>query len=165
MKLTRIIDPPHAVVRTKFAVTLTEQERADLTRLITTGRAAARTLAHARVLLKADAAPGGPAWTDEQIREALAVSLKTIARIRRAFVDEGLEAAVYRRQPRTRRPRKLDGRAEAHLIALQCGPPPKGQARWTLRLLTDRFVELGVSPPVSDETVRRALKQTRSSPG
>jgi hypothetical protein len=165
MKLIRIIDPPHAVVRTKFAVTLTEEERTALTTLVTTGRGAARALTHARVLLKADAAPGGLAWTDEQIREALDVSLKTIARIRRAFVAEGLEAALHRRQPRTPRPRKLDGRAEAHLIALQCSPPPKGQERWTLALLTERFVALGVSPPVSDETVRRVLKQTTSNRG
>ena len=154
MKLTQIIDPPHAVVRSKFAVTLTAEERATLTHLITTSRAAACTLTHACVLLKADAAPGGPAWTDEQIRDALAVSLKTIARIRRTFVDAGLEAALHRRQPQTPRPRKLDDRAQAHLIALQCSPPPQGQERWTLRLLTDRFVELGVSPPVSHETVR-----------
>jgi hypothetical protein len=109
MKLTRIIDPPHAVVRTKFAVTLTEEERATLTSLITIGRGAARTLTHARVLLKADAGPGGPGWTDEQIRDALDASLKTIARIRRACVDHGLEAALYRHPPRTPRPRKLDG--------------------------------------------------------
>lgn len=157
MKLIRIINPPHAVVRTKFAVTLTEEERTALTTLVTTGRAAARALAHARVLLKADAAPRGPSWSDEQIASALDVSLKTIARIRRAFVDQGMEAALHRRQQRSPRPRKLDGRAEAHLIALQCGPPPSGQERWTLRLLTERFVELGVSPPVSDETVRRVL--------
>ena len=160
MKLEHIIDPPHAVVRTKFAVTLSEEDGATLTSLLTRGRAAARTLAHARVLLKADAAPGGPGWTDEQIRDALDVSLSTIARIRRAFVDEGLEAALHRRLPRTARPHKLDGRAEAHLIALHCSPPPTGFERWTLKLLTDRFVELGVSPPVSDETVRRTLKQT-----
>jgi len=165
MKLIRVIDPPHAVVRTKFAVTLIEEERTALTTMVTTGRGAARVLAHARVLLKADAAPGGPAWTDEQIRDALDVSLKTIARIRRAFVDHGLEAALHRRQPRNPRPRKLDGRAEAHLVALQCSPPPKGQERWTLKLLTERFVELGVGPPVSDETVRRVLKQTTSSRG
>lgn len=165
MKLERMIDPPHAVVRTKFAVTLTEEERATLTKLRTAGRAAARTLAHARVLLKADAVPGGPGWTDERIHEALDVSLTTIARIRRAFVDHGLEAALHRRQPQTTRPRKLDGRAEAHLVALQCSPPPQGYERWTLRLLTDRFVELGVSPPVSDETVRRTLKQPSSSRG
>ena len=165
MKLERIIDPPHAVVRTKFVVTLTEEERASLTSLLTRGRAAARTLTHARVLLKADAAPSGPGWTDEQIRDALDVSLKTVARIRRAFVDRGSEAALHRRHPRTPRPGKLDGRAEAHLVALACSPPPEGQERWTLRLLTDRFVALGVSPAVSDETVRRTLKQTSSSPG
>ena len=165
MKLEHIIAPPPAVVSTKYVVTLTEEERATLTKLGTTGRSAARTLAHARVLLKADAAPSGPRWTDEQIREALGVSLRTIARIRRAFVDEGVEAALHRRPSRTPRPRKLDGRAEAHLIALMCSTPPQGQERWTLRLVTDRFVELGVSPPVSDETVRRVLKQTSSSRG
>ena len=165
MKLTRITDPPDAIVRTKFTVALTAEERATLTSLITSGRAAARTQAHARVLLKTDAGPDGPSWTDEQIRDALDVSLKTIARIRRTCVDHGLAAALYRRQPQTPRPRKLDGRAEAHLLALQCSPPPKGYQRWTLQLLTDRFVELVVSPPVSDETVRRALKQTTSSPG
>lgn len=155
MKRTRIIDPPHAGVRTKFAVTLTDEDRATLTTLVTTGRAAARTLAHARVLLKADAAPGGPGWTDAPIRGARDVSRKTIARIRRALVDHGLEAALDRRRRRTPRPRKLDGRAAAHLIALPCRPPPTGYERWTWRLLTDRFVELGVSPPVSDETVPR----------
>ena len=165
MKLERIIDAPQAVVRTKFVVTLTDEERACLTHLLTQGRAAARTLTHARVLQQADAAPGGPGWTDERIRDALHVSLKTIARIRRAFVDVGLEGALHRRSARIARPRKLDGRAEAHLIALHCGPPPDGYERWTLRLLTDRFVELGVSPPVSDETVRRTLKQTNSSRG
>ncbi len=165
MKLTRIIDPRHAVVRTKFAVALTAEERTTLTSLVSTGRGAARTLTHARVLLKADAGPAGPGWTDEQIRDALDVSLKTIARVRRACVDHGLDAALYRRPPHTPRPRKLDGRAEAHLLALQCSPPPKGYERWTLQLLTDRFVELGVSPSVSDETVRRTLKQTTSSPG
>ena len=165
MKLTHIIDPPTAVVRRKFTVTLTPEERVTLTTLITTGRAAARTQAHARVLLKTDAGPAGPGWTDEQIRDALDVSLKTVARIRRACVDHGVAAALYRRQPQTPRPRKVDGRAEAHLLALQCSPPPKGFERWTLQLLTDRFVELRVSPPVSDETVRRTLKQTRSSPG
>ncbi len=165
MKLEHIIDSPHAVVHTKFAVTLTDEERATLTSLLARGRAAARTLTHARVLLKADTAPGGPGWTDEQIRDALDVSLSTIARIRRALVDHGLEAALHRRRPTSVRPRKLDGRAEAHLIALHCSPPPTGFERWTLRLLTDRFVELGVSLPVSDETVRRTLKQTNSNRG
>ena len=165
MKLTRIIDPPNAIIRERFTVTLTAEERGDLGRLVTTGRHAARTLSHARVLLQTDAGPQGPGWTDAQIRDALGVSERTVARIRRAFVDEGLDAALHRRPRAVPRPRKLDGRAEAQLIALQCSPPPTGYDRWTLQLLTDRFVALGVSPPVSDETVRRVLKQTRSSRG
>ena len=165
MKLMRIIDPPAAVIRTKFTVTLTEEERADLTRLITTGRSAARTILHAQVLLKADAGAHGPRWRDEQIREAFGIGLTAIARIRHRFVEEGLEAALQRRPARTIRPRKLDGRAEAHLVALACSDPPEGRDRWTLALLTERFVALGVGPPVSDETVRRVLKQTSSSPG
>ncbi len=164
-KLERIIDPPHAVVRTKFAVTRTAEERSILTNLLTRGRAAARTRTHARVLLTVDATPGGPGWTAEQIRDGLDVSLSTIARIRRACVNHGLEAALPRRRPTSIRPHQLDGRAAAHLVARQCSPPPKGYERWTLRVLTDRFVELGVSPPVSDETVRRVLKQTSSRRG
>jgi hypothetical protein len=165
MKLTHIIDPPSAVIRTKFTVTLGPEERADLTRLVTTGRSAARTILHAQVLLKADAAPGGARWTDEQIRDAFGIGFTAIARIRRRFVEEGLAAALHRRLPRTPRLHKLDGRAEAHLVALACSAPPAGRDRWTLELLTERFVALGVSPLVSDETVRRVLKQTRSSPG
>jgi hypothetical protein len=165
MKLTRIIDPPSAVIRTKYTVTLRPEERAALTRLVTTGRAAARTIRHAQVLLKADAAPGGPRWTDEQIREAFGPGFTSIARVRRRFVEEGLDAALHRRPARTPRVRKLDGRAEAHLIALACSDPPEGRDRWTLALLTERFVALGVSPSVSDETVRRVLKQTTSNRG
>ncbi len=165
MELTRIIDPPDAVVRLKFTVRLTVEERATLMRLTSTGRHAARTLAHARVLLQTDAGPHGPAWTDAQIRGALDVSERTVARIRRAFVEEGLDAALHRRPRTVPKPRKLDGRAEAHLIALQCSPPPEGHDRWTLELLTEHFVALGVSPPVSDETVRRTLKQTVSNRG
>lgn len=165
MNLTRIIDPPNARIRQKFIVTLSAAERADLTRLVRTGRHAARTLSHARVLLATDAGPDGPAWTDAQIRGVLGVSERTVARIRRAFVDEGLDTALHRRGRRVPKPRKLDGRAEAHLIALPCSPPPEGRDRWTLALLTEHFVALGVSPPVSDETVRRTLKQTASSRG
>ena len=165
MELTRIIDPPNAVIREKFTVRLTAEERSDLTHLVSTGRHAARTLTHARVLLQTDTGPQGPAWTDAQIRGALAVSERTVARIRRAFVDEGLDAALHRRPRAVPKARKLDGQAEAHLIALQCSPPPDGRDRWTLALLTEHFVALGVSPPVSDETVRRTLKQTASSRG
>ncbi len=165
MKLTRIIDPPDATIRPKYTVRLTPAERADLTRLVGTGRRAARTLTHARVLLQTDTGPAGPGWTDEQIRTALGVSGSTIARIRRAFLEEGLDAALHRRPRAVPQAKKLDGRAEAHLIALHCGPPPGGRKRWTLELLTQHFVALEVSPPVSDETVRRTLKQTASSRG
>jgi transposase len=165
MKLTSVIFPPQTAPRTKFVVTLTEEERAALEQLVRIGRGAARTLAHARVLLKADAGPAGPNWTDADIAAALDVSPDTVARVRRAFVEDGLDAALHRRPGRTPHPRKLDGRAEAHLIALACSTPPDGAARWTLELLTERFIALGVSPPVSDETVRRTLKQTSSSRG
>lgn len=160
MKLLHITLPPEPIISTKYVVTLTPEERADLTTLVRTGRRAARTILHAQVLLKADAAPGGPGWTDETIREAFGIGLTAIARIRRRFVEESLAAALERRPAHTPRPRKLDGRAEAHLVALACSAPPDGRARWTLELLTDRFVALGVSDPVSDETVRRVLKKT-----
>jgi transposase len=165
MKLIRVLMPPSTVVASKYVVMLTDGERTDLTRLVGTGRHAARTILHAQVLLKADAAPDGPRWTDEQIREAFGLGFTAIARIRRRFVEEGLAAALHRRPAHAPRPRKLDGRAEAQLIALACSKPPAGRERWTLALLTERFVVLGVGPPVSDETVRRTLKQTTSSPG
>lgn len=165
MNLTRILYPPHTAPRTKFVVTLTDAERHDLDQRTRTGQGTARTLTHARILLKADAGPTGPGWADADIATALDVSLDTIARVRRAFVEAGVEAALHRRPDRTPRLRKLDGRAEAHLIALACSTPPAGATRWTMQLLTERFVGLGVSPPVSDETVRRTLKQTCSNRG
>ena len=150
----------------KYKVTLTSEERYQLRDLIAAGRAAASKLAHARILLKADAADGGPAWADERIADALEVSTDTVARVRQRFVEQGLEAALSRKTP-ARPPRvpKLDGRAEARLIALACSAPPDGRARWTLKLLADKLVELEVVDAVSDETVRRALKKTRSSRG
>jgi hypothetical protein len=160
MKLTGIIDPPAAIIRHKYIVRLTSEERSEVSRLVNTGRRAARTLTHARVLLQADSGPDGPGWTDEQIRLALGVSGSTIARIRRAFVERGMDGALHRKPSAIPKAKKLDGRAEAHLIALHCSPPPQGRDRWTLALLTEHFVALGVSAPVSDETVRRALKQT-----
>jgi hypothetical protein len=165
MKLTGIIDPPDAIIRHKYTVRLTPEERTDLTRVVGTGRHAARTLTHARVLLQTDNGPDGPGWTDEQIRAALGVSGSTIARIRRAFVERGMDAALHRKPPTVPTAKKLDGRAEAHLIALHCSSPPQGRDRWTLELLTTHFVALEVSPPVSDETVRRTLKQTVSNRG
>jgi transposase len=148
----------------RYKVTLTAEERQQLHDLIRAGKAAAKKLTHARILLKADAAEGGPAWPDDRIAEALDVSTDTIGRVRRRFVEEGLEAALVRKkQDRPSRERTLDGRAEARLIALACSAPPPGRTAWTLRLLADRLVELEVVETVSHETVRRVLKKTNSS--
>lgn len=160
MKLLQILMPSEPLVSSKYVVTLTPDERTELTGLVRSGRPAARTILHAQVLLTAAAAAAGPGWTDERIREAFGIGRTAIARIRRRFVEESLEAALDRRPAQTARPRKLDGRAEAHLVALAGSAPPDGQARWTLHLLTDHFVALGVSDPVSDATVRRVWKKT-----
>jgi len=150
----------------KYLVTLTAEERQSLHDLTAAGKAAAKKLAHARILLKADQAAGGPAWPDQRIAEALDVGLATIARVRQRFVELGLEAALARKeQDRPSRPRKLDGRAEARLIALACSAPPEGRREWTMQLLADKLVELAVVDSVSDETVRRVLKKMRSSRG
>ncbi len=150
----------------KYKVTLTADERQQLSELIAAGKAAAQKLAHARILLKADAAEGGPAWPDARIAEAFEVSIATVERVRQRFVEQGLEAALGRKpQDRPSRPRKLDGRAEARLIALACSAPPEGRKEWTMQLLADQLVELQVVDTVCDETVRRALKKTSSSRG
>ncbi len=150
----------------RYKVTLTDEERQQLQALVATGSAAARKLTHARILLKADAAPGGPAWTDRRIVEALDVGVATVERVRQRLVEEGLEAALGRKKPdRPPRPRKLDGRAEAHLIALACSAPRGGRTEWTMQLLADRLVELNIVEAISDETVRRVLKKTNSSRG
>ena len=145
----------------RYKVTLEAEERQLLHDLIAAGQAAARKLAHARILLKADAADGGPAWPDHRIADALEVSTDTVGRVRQRFVELGLDAALDRKQ-RERPPRevKLDGRAEARLIALACSPPPLGRAEWTMQLLADKLVELEVVDSISDETVRLALKKT-----
>ena len=145
----------------RYKVTLEAEERQYLHDLIAAGKAAARKLAHARILLKADAAEGGPAWPDGRIADALEVSTDTVGRVRRRFVEMGLDAALDRK-PRERPPRqiKLDGRAEARLIALACSTPPDGRAVWTMQLLADKLVELEVVDSISDETVRLALKKT-----
>lgn len=149
----------------KYRVTLTAEERAELTELLSKGKAAARALTHARILLKTDEGEGGPAWTDAAVCEALDVGLCTVMRVRERFVEEGLEAALRPRPSSFRQPRKLDGHLEAHLITLACSEAPEGHARWTLRLLADRFVQLGYVEELSHETVRQTLKKTKSSRG
>ncbi len=148
----------------KYLVTLTPEERQQLSDLIATGKAAASKLAHARILLKADQSDGGPAWPDARIAEAVEVNIATVERVRQRFVEQGLDAALARKkQDHPSRQPTLDGAAEARLIALACSQPPAGRAAWTLRLLADRLVALEVVPAISHETVRQTLKKTNSS--
>lgn len=149
----------------KYKVTLTADERRLLHDLIATGKSAARKLVHARILLKADASDAGLHWPDWRIADALEVSIDTVERVRQRFVEDGLDAALDRKKRFTPpRPVKLDGRAEARLIALACSPPPEDRVRWTMQLLADKLVELEVVESVSDETVRTVLKKTSCSP-
>ena len=149
---------------TKYTVELSEPERAHLRTLIGSGSAPARTLTHTRILLKANQGEGGPGWTDTAIAGAVEVHPATVARVRRTYVEAGLETALERKTPARVYPRALDGAGEAHLLALACGAPPDGQQRWTLRLLADELVRLEVVQTVSYETVRRTLKKTSFSP-
>ena len=151
--------------KTKYAVSLTEAERAQLRTLIGAGIAPARTLTRARILLKANQGEGGPGWTDAAIAGALEVHPATVARVRRQCVEAGLETALQRKRPDRVYARVFDGAAEAHLIAVACSAPPTGRERWTLRLLADELVRLEVVPAVSYETVRRTLEQTSSNRG
>jgi hypothetical protein len=148
-----------------YRVALSDEQRARLRSLVGGGTAPARTLTRARVLLKADHGEGGPGWSDAAIAGALDVNPSTVLRIRRQFVAEGLEAALERKRPDRVYERRLDGRQEAHLVALACSAPPDGQARWSLRLLAGELVRLEVVEAVSHETVRQTLKKTRSSRG
>lgn len=144
----------------KYAVHLTEAERARLRTLIGSGGAPARMLTRARILLKANQGEGGPGWTDAVIAGALEVHPATVGRVRRQYVEAGLTASLARKRPDRVYERRLDGQAEAQLIAVACSAPPAGQARWTLRLLADALVRLEVVECVSYETVRRTLQQT-----
>lgn len=148
----------------KYWVTLEASEREELERLLAHGKADVRRLKHAQLLLKADQGSGGPGWPDERIAEAIDVGLTTVERIRKRFVEEGLASALspYRGGKRIYE-RRLDGEQEAHLIALACSAPPEGRARWSLRLLARRMVELSHVDALSHETVRQTLKKTRSS--
>ena len=131
--------------------------------LIAKGGRAAAVLKRVRVLLKADPSDAGAGWNDPRIAEFAEVSLSTAHRIRQPFVEEGLEAAVFRKSATPRPYRKRDGTQEAHLIAMACGPAPKGRARWTMQLWADRWVEREIVDRIRDETVRRTLKKTTGS--
>jgi Homeodomain-like domain len=148
----------------KYRVTLTAEERVGLEHLVSTGKAAARRLLHARILLLADI--HGEDCPDEDIVDVLGASLRTVARVRQRFVTQSLQAAIDRKaQPLRPDKIKIKGSLEQKLVQLACSDPPRGRCQWTLQLLADELVVLGLVDAVSTETVRQALKKTTSSPG
>jgi transposase len=148
----------------KYIVRLSEEERQTLEQIVTTGKRAAYTINHARILLKADGNQLNGSWRDQDIQAALDMSLRTIERVRQRFVEEGLDAALKCRPGGGRKP-KLDGEVEAHLVALRCSEAPNGKGRWTLRLLAGQMVELGYIEQLSHESVRQVLKKTNCNRG
>lgn len=150
---------------TKYVVRLTEEEREQLVTVVRRGKVAAAKRRRAQVLLKADAGSEGSGRTDQEISEALEVSVGLVHDVRQAYVEQGLSAALERKPKSRHRPRKLDGEQEARLIALACGPAPEGRARWTLRLLAEQLVELEIVDSISKDAVRSVLKKTNLSPG
>ena len=149
----------------RYPVHLEPEHRDTLRRLISTGKDSARKLTRARILLKADESQAGPAYADKDIKEALEVSLSTIERTRKTFALEGLTAAVSPKKRSWVPRQKFDGDTEAHLIALVCSDPPEGHARWTLRLLADKMVELNHFTSISHECIRQVLKKTNFALG
>lgn len=149
----------------KYFVKLTSEERQYLEKLVSSGHAPARKTRRARILLKSDCSEGGPNWSYEAICEALDVNSMTVANVRKAFAEGGLEKALNRKKPEREYEHALDGAAEAHLIALACGAAPDGYERWSLRLLRDRLVKLEIVSDVSHETIRTTLKKRRLSLG
>jgi transposase len=143
----------------KYFVTLNEEERADLEKLVKTGRNPAYQLTHARILLLANTNRPDGGWKDADISEALNLHVSTVESLRKRLVEEGLEASIKRKVQENRKAPVLDGNSEAHLIALVCGQPPHGKGRWTLRLLANQMVELGYIEAISYETVRQTLKK------
>lgn len=148
----------------KYKVELTPAQREELIHMISTGRAAARELTHARILLKADQGPEGPGWSDAQIQVALEISTSTVARVRKRCAERGVQEAILPAKASAMRKRRLDGRQEAYLIALACSQPPEGCVRWTVRLLAEELVELGYIETISHETVRKTLLANELKP-
>jgi hypothetical protein len=148
----------------KYVVRLTDEEHQQLEAMIRKGKGPARRLLKARILLKADVSDAGPGWSDSRIIAALDTSASRVYRVRKQLVEEGFEAVLSRKQRATPAvPPIFDGEKEAKLIALACSKPPKGRARWTLRLLENKVVELGIVDRASDSTIHRTLKKTLSN--
>ena len=152
-------------MREKYPVYLSEEERQHLKHLISSGQAPARMIRRANILLKTDHSEAGAKWSYSAISAAFDVSEVTVSEVRRCYAMEGLEAALKRKLPDRVYEHRLDGEQEAHLVALACSQPPEGHARWSLRLLAKRYVELGYGETVSHETVRKVMKKTNSSRG
>ena len=150
----------------KYVIELSSSELEELQGLVSKGKASARKIQHAQILWKADESDEGPAWKDADIADAFAVSVRTVERIRKRCVEDGLEdALVPRKNPNGVHRRKLDGHGEAHLTKLACSQPPEGRDSWTLQLLSDRLVKLNVVDSICRETVRTTLKKTNLSLG
>ena len=150
----------------KYSVKLNKEQRKLLDDLVKKGEAPARKIMHAQILLKSDTGQWGPRWRDKQIQEVFGLGETVIKRVRKRYVDNGLEDALQRRkQPKRPEKQKIDGKQEAQVIAVLCTEQPEGKERWTLRALTDRIVELEIVEQISYETVRSVLKKISSSPG
>jgi transposase len=149
----------------KYVVRLSAEEREQLQTLIRKGKSPANRLLKARILLKADVSDAGEGWSDSRIIEAFETSVSMVYRVRKQLVEEGFAAVLSRKQRATPAVARIfDGEKEAKLIALACSKPPKGRVRWTLRLLENKVVELGIVERASDSTIGRTLKKTLSSP-
>lgn len=149
----------------KYRIAPTAQERQELEEMLSRGKVSALKQRHGRILLHADENQPGGAATNAAIAKAVGVDLSTVERVRRVFVFHGLQASLCRKDPDRHYVRKLDGKGEARLIALACGPAPQGRESWSLRLLADRLVELEVIDSISRETVRQTLKKTKLNLG
>jgi DNA-binding transcriptional ArsR family regulator len=149
----------------RYIIKLTETERSQLKELISSGEASARQIRRAYILLKSDNSEGGPNWDYRSICEAYEVSQLTVYNVRKRYTEGGLERAILRKKPDRVYARRLDGEAEAHLIALACSEPPDGYERWSLRLLKDRLIRLEIVEGISHETIRQTLKKTNLNPG
>ena len=152
-----MIPPP------RYKVTLTEDERSQLETLTRSGKTTAPKYVHARALLLCDASPLGKGWKVSEVAEALGVTTRTVEHLKERFVEKGLDAALERRQPEQPPKLTFDGRFSARLTALACSPAPEGRARWTVRLLAEKIVELKIAPKISVMSVHRALKKTNLS--
>jgi len=149
----------------KYRVTLTEDERKTLHNLVRTGNTAGYRIRHAQILLALDEIPDNTSWTDEKIGKAYGTHIRSIGKLRKRFVEEGLEAALERKKRETPPWIKIDGEAEAKIIAVACSEPPEGHCRWTLKLLANRVVEMGILESISDHGIGDLLKKTTLNHG